>query len=40
MDLVAAFEDEYDIIIPLNMLPDLETMQHVADAIQKIMNDK
>ena len=37
MDLVAAFEDEYDIILPLNMLPDLETIQHVADAIEKII---
>ncbi len=38
MDLVAAFEDEYDIILPLNMLPDLETVGQVTDAIVKIKN--
>ena len=40
MDLVAAIEDEYDIIIPLNLLPDLETMGHVADAVEKIIQTK
>lgn len=37
MDLVAAIEDEFDIVLPLNMLPDLETIQQVADAVQKIV---
>ncbi len=37
MDLVADIEDEYDIIIPLNLLPELETIQHVADAVEKII---
>lgn len=37
MDLVAAIEDEFDIILPLNMLPDLETIQQVADAVEKIL---
>jgi len=36
MDLVAAIEDEFDIIIPLNLLPDLETIQQVTDAVEKI----
>jgi acyl carrier protein len=36
MDLVANMEDEWDINIPLNILPDLETIAHVADAIHKM----
>lgn len=40
MDLVAAIEDEFDIVLPLNLLPDLETIQHVADAVDKIMSEK
>ncbi|MFC3051355.1 acyl carrier protein [Kordiimonas pumila] len=38
MDLVAEIEDEFDIILPLNILPDLETIEHVADAVEKIVN--
>ena len=38
MDLVAAIEDEFDIVMPLNLLPDLETIQQVADAVEKIAN--
>jgi acyl carrier protein len=37
MDLVADIEDEFDIILPLNLLPELETIQHVADAVDKIL---
>ncbi|GEQ98439.1 hypothetical protein JCM17844_20760 [Iodidimonas gelatinilytica] len=37
MDLVAAIEDEFDIVLPLNMLPDLETIQQVTDAVEKII---
>lgn len=33
MDLVAEIEDEFDILLPLNKLPDLETIQQVADAV-------
>ncbi|WP_448586979.1 acyl carrier protein [Thermaurantiacus sp.] len=36
MDLVANMEDEWDINIPLNILPDLETVGDVADAIRKL----
>jgi acyl carrier protein len=39
MDLVADIEDEFDIILPLNLLPDLETIVHVADAVDKIVAD-
>lgn len=37
MDLVADIEDEFDIVLPLNLLPELETIGHVADAVEKIM---
>ena len=40
MDLVAVVEDEYDIILPLNMLPDLENIQQLANAVTKIVNDQ
>lgn len=39
MDLVAEIEDEFDIILPLNMLPDLETIEQVADAVEKIVGE-
>ena len=37
MDLVADIEDDFDIILPLNMLPDLETVGQVADAVDTIV---
>ncbi len=37
MDLVADIEDDFDIILPLNMLPDLETIGQVADAVDTIV---
>lgn len=37
MDLVASIEDEYEIVLPLNMLPDMENIQQVADAVEKIV---
>lgn len=40
MDLVAAIEDAFDITLPLNMLPDLETVQQVADAVDTILKDR
>lgn len=40
MDLVAAIEDEFDIILPLNLLPDLETIQQVADTVEKILQGR
>lgn len=39
MDLVAEIEDEFDIILPINLLPDLETIENVADAVEKIVAD-
>jgi acyl carrier protein len=40
MDLVASIEDEYDITLPLNLLPDLETVQQVADAVDRIVGSR
>ncbi|WP_164156404.1 acyl carrier protein [Sandarakinorhabdus rubra] len=40
MDLVASMEDEWDIMIPLNMLPDLETIGQVADAVHGLVQKK
>jgi acyl carrier protein len=37
MDLVATIEDEYDITLPLNRLPDLETIQQVADEVATLL---
>lgn len=37
MDLVASMEDEWDIVLPLNMLPDLETIGQVADAVTRLV---
>lgn len=36
MDLVANIEDEWDINMPLNLLPDLETVGQLTDAVQKL----
>lgn len=40
MDLVAMIEDEYDIVLPLNLLPDLETIHQVVEAVEKIIGKK
>ncbi len=40
MDLVANIEDEWDINMPLNLLPDLETIGQVADAVVRLNTDK
>ena len=39
MDLVADIEDEFDIVLPLNLLPELETIEQVANAVEKISNE-
>lgn len=36
MDLVANIEDEWDINMPLNILPDLETVGQLTDAVVKL----
>lgn len=40
MDFVAAMEDHFDIIVPLNVLPDLETVGQVRKMIEKIVEEK
>lgn len=40
MDLLAAIEDEFDISVPLNVLPDLETIGQMADAVEAIVEEK
>ena len=36
MDFVAAVEDEFDIIITMNMQAEIETIGQLADAVQKL----
>ena len=37
MDFVAEMEDHFDIIIPLNLLPDLETVGQVAGQVRTLV---
>lgn len=36
MDLVAGIEDEWDILLPINMLPELETVGQLTDAVTRL----
>jgi len=36
MDFVAAVEDEFDIIITMNMQADIETVGQLVDAVEKL----
>ena len=36
MDFVAAIEDEYDIVITMNMQADIETVGQLIDAVEKL----
>ena len=36
MDFVAAIEDEFDIIITMNMQAEIETIGQLADAVAKL----
>lgn len=38
MDLVAGIEDEWNIVLPLNMLPELETVGQLTNAVTKLAN--
>jgi acyl carrier protein len=38
MDFVAAVEDEFDIIITMNMQAEIETVGQLADAVNKLMD--
>jgi acyl carrier protein len=37
MEFVAAVEDRFDISVPLNLLPDIATVQQLADAVDRIV---
>jgi len=36
MDVVAAIEDEFDIIITMNMQAEIETVRQLVDAVAKL----
>jgi acyl carrier protein len=39
MDMLAALEDHFDVTVPLNILPDLENIGQVAEAIKTILDE-
>ena len=39
MDFVAAIEDEFDIIITMNMQADIETVGQLVDAVAKLESE-
>ena len=39
MDFVAAIEDEFDIIITMNMQAEIETVGQLVDAVVKLKQD-
>ena len=39
MDFVAAIEDEFDIIITMNMQAEIETVGQLADAVARLKQD-
>ena len=40
MDMLAAIEDHFDVTVPLNILPDLENVGQVAEALKSILDDE
>jgi acyl carrier protein len=38
MDFVAAIEDEFDILITMNMQAEIETVGQLVDAVEKLKN--
>ena len=40
MDFVANVEDEWDIVIPINMLPEIETVGQLCEAVAKLVAAK
>ena len=39
MDFVAAVEDEFDIIITMNMQAEIETVGQLVDAVEQLRNE-
>jgi len=40
MDLLSEIEDEFDITIPLNMLPDLETVGQFTKVVEQLLSEQ
>jgi acyl carrier protein len=39
MDFVASVEDEFDILITMNMQAEIETVGQLVDSVEKLRND-
>jgi acyl carrier protein len=39
LDFVASIEDEFDILISMNMQAEIETVGQLADAVRKLVKD-
>lgn len=39
MDFVASVEDEFDILITMNMQAEIETVGQLVDAVERLRND-
>jgi acyl carrier protein len=39
MDFVAAIEDEFDILITMNMQAEIETIGQLVDSVEELKND-
>jgi acyl carrier protein len=39
MEFIAVVEDDFDISVPLNILPDVATVRELAIAIEKIVHE-
>ena len=39
MDFVAAIEDEFDILITMNMQAEIETVGQLVDSVEQLRND-
>jgi acyl carrier protein len=40
MDFVASVEDEFDILITMNMQAEIETVGQLVDAVEKLSNEE
>lgn len=40
MDLIMAVEDQYELIFPLERLPEVETIDDLARAVRGLMHDR
>ena len=40
MEFIAAVEDQFDISVPMNILPDIETIGQLATAVEEIVKEE